>query len=759
MPRAIGRVKEVSSLTTKEILDGLVVELDPIDIAASGNEVQQFNNTSGVGGPCVVASGTRATFIESDSNFANQPSVLFSGTSSEAGSWYTLPDLSELTAGEAFIVLKCDYSYPDAVPASTSYMGLWQLGTAEQESLYNDELGRVLESFGSSALHQYQATGVRIDQVHIYNVRADADWHAGSQSMVPGGIVHATTENAVAFPAAPVFGRSSASAYFNGRLGYLAITDRRQTPEARAEMLCYLANRFGIALVPAAEPKPKDILDGLRVELDPNDTVVSDDRVAQFNNTNGVGGARAQATLAYRALLVREHAAFANQPVAVFSGGVGFGNAYPLPDLSDFTEGEVFVVVANDFKYASPLPTSQRGGFWLLGGTTTLYPDSSGNLREGFSRASGQYTYPDKLNWSNPHVYNVRAKIGNFEAWNTVKGVLYTNSAPSIKFPSAGRFGSDAGGQNQFNGRLAYLAIADKVQTDAARRRMLTYLVNRFGISLGAGVELPGDPPYEFPTEPPVADPSEEPPTEIQLPKDFLDGLYLEMDPTDVVMDGDGIAQFNNTYGGGGPIPQPTVSYRATLVMSDAAFDGQPVAEYKGGSGFVSAYPLPDLSALSEGEAFVVMATDYWYPSPLPTGGERYGLWRIGASTANSYYPYTDGTIRETFGIGSSSYNYGAAFRHDSGAAFIYNVRASPGDFHAWNSFHGQLHTATPVSVAFSDSPLFGTSHHYLNSNFNGRVAYLAITNKVQTVSARVQMLIHLATRFGITLPEQMPKE
>lgn len=243
-----------SVVIPKSILTGLRVELDPKDVTLNGSLVTQFNNTNGVGGACAQATpANQATFNASDPNFSNQPSVAFSGTSIAGGAkYYTLPDLSSLTQGEVFVVLKCDYSFPGpAMPPSSAYTGLWTIDNAGGgSSIYNGAPSSVSESFGSTARVSFGPTGLNVNVPHIYNVRSASGSYVAYQSMAPsGGLIYSSASNTVGFRAVPSFGRNNnGNGFFNGQLAYLAITDQVQTAAARAQMLNYLANRFGIAL-------------------------------------------------------------------------------------------------------------------------------------------------------------------------------------------------------------------------------------------------------------------------------------------------------------------------------------------------------------------------------------------------------------------------------------------------------------------------------------------------------------------------------
>ena len=239
-------------LQPNQILSGLQVELDPRDVATSGGKVTQFNNTRGIGGVCAQATtANQAVFNTSDANFNLEPSLTFSGNLAANGCWYNLPDLSALTQGEVFVVLKSTYSYPGPTqPPSSAYVGLWHLGAASiLSTLYNFTINGVSECFGSNARVDF-GSPINSNVPHIYNVRSASNSYTAYQSMAANpGFVYTSGTNTVGFPAAGNFGQgANTNVYYNGQLAYLALCSQVQTAQARTAMLSYLARRFGIAL-------------------------------------------------------------------------------------------------------------------------------------------------------------------------------------------------------------------------------------------------------------------------------------------------------------------------------------------------------------------------------------------------------------------------------------------------------------------------------------------------------------------------------
>ncbi|MBN2875733.1 MAG: hypothetical protein JXM71_11610, partial [Spirochaetales bacterium] len=211
---------------------------------------------------------------------------------------------------------------------------------------------------------------------------------------------------------------------------------------------------------------PKDILTGLRIELDPKDVTTSGSLVTQFNNTNGVGGSCVQANAASQATLIANHESFANQPVVQFNGSSqAVGKWYDLPDLSALTAGEVFVVLNTDFVYYdAPPPSISYQGLWRIGaGTSTSYNVNTGYIADGFG-ATSRYIYGlHSPGLRTPHIYNVQSSPNAYSAWVSLQGSVYSNASNVVSFSNTPRVGVST--STAFNGRIAYLAITDQVQS------------------------------------------------------------------------------------------------------------------------------------------------------------------------------------------------------------------------------------------------------------------------------------------------------
>lgn len=238
------------------------------------------------------------------------------------------------------------------------------------------------------------------------------------------------------------------------------------------------------------------------------------------------------------------------------------------------------------------------------------------------------------------------------------------------------------------------------------------------------------------------------------IPSEILQGIVLTLDAADVVVASGKVATFNNA--GGTPITQATAAQRAAYSAADAQFRGQPVATFVTDGPTASiwnVYDLPDLSALTQGEVFAVLASQYG-AAPGPGGSERYtGLWHMGADLGNVHYPYPDGNAYDSFGSTVRKTYLQVSPAHAFTEAHVYNVSSAPGAYTArYNA--SVMHATASNTVGFASAPTFGA---YFSASglygFNGRLAYLVVCSAVQSPAARAKMLGYLSTRFGTPTP------
>ena len=222
-----------------DFLTGLVVLLDPRHVVTSGGKIVTFTD-HGV----TQADATKRATLATSAAFSDEPVAVFAGVSSGAHCFYTLPNLSALTACEAFIVLACTYGTGGIPFPNDTVTGLWSTGNG-LPTHYPHDSGGIYESFGTTARYAVGPPAITMTQPHVYTLRSAAGLFAVAHNAAAP--LFTTASNTVQFSAAPVLGVQGSVA-LNASVALLAICDRVQTTEARAAFYAYLADRFGIAM-------------------------------------------------------------------------------------------------------------------------------------------------------------------------------------------------------------------------------------------------------------------------------------------------------------------------------------------------------------------------------------------------------------------------------------------------------------------------------------------------------------------------------
>lgn len=256
--RAFGSCTSVTAaVPNKPVLDNLLVELDPANVTLNGGTIATFANLNGdpFFGPVTQSDPTKqAVYTANDGNFKGQPSASFSASSYASAMFYQLPDISALAEYEVFVVLKSQYNYPSPSGPSSNYAGLWSFGTSGVPTYYNGYSGspaspHIYDDFGSNAQNDYGLSTISaVNTPHCYNVQSADSSYIAYQSHI--GQVFSSGVNIVDMSTAPLFGKSSSIAWFNGQLAYFAVCAAIQSPTTRAKLYAYLSARFGLTFIP-----------------------------------------------------------------------------------------------------------------------------------------------------------------------------------------------------------------------------------------------------------------------------------------------------------------------------------------------------------------------------------------------------------------------------------------------------------------------------------------------------------------------------
>jgi hypothetical protein len=165
---------------------------------------------------------------------------------------------------------------------------------------------------------------------------------------------------------------------------------------------------------------------------------------------------------------------------------------------------------------------------------------------------------------------------------------------------------------------------------------------------------------------------------------------------------------------------------------------------------------LPDISALTSGEIFIVVKIT----TDPPVTSAKSGLWHFSDATSSvsgfpaTHYPFTDGTIYEAFGTDTRKTTVNPTPALTSWR--VYNVSAASADW--TNRLDGvQLtHTGTNA-VSFSSTVYLGRSHGGTGDSFadyylDGDVAEVIIYGGVLTSDQRTDIVKLLSDKYGLAL-------
>jgi hypothetical protein len=199
---------------------------------SNGNDVFTWTDISG--------NGNNASHVNRPRFFTNivndtLPAINFNGINE----YFTLPDLSALSAGEAFLVLKLDND-----PAASAQSGLWDMGTYNNGTLFPYTNGNIYEEFGSNT---------RKDNIPVGDL---ARWGIYNASSAPGTWMNFlngnrldSLGNTVAFDATPILGANeNGSRLFDGYMAEFILFDFALNSAQRIILNNYLSSKYGIAI-------------------------------------------------------------------------------------------------------------------------------------------------------------------------------------------------------------------------------------------------------------------------------------------------------------------------------------------------------------------------------------------------------------------------------------------------------------------------------------------------------------------------------
>ena len=192
----------------------------------------------------------------------------------------------------------------------------------------------------------------------------------------------------------------------------------------------------------------------------------------------------------------------ANQPLWV-SGAlngmpvVRFNSAnnqhFSLPNvLNGTTQAEAFVVL----KAATNLPTVEKD-IWRMGSVGNFYycyPNTSGQICEGFGSTSGYNIGVPAQPINQYHLYEVASQNGSWGAW--INGLMqYETTNNTYAYYTGGYYLGLADGEDGFDGDMAEVLVFNRTLTPSERDAVGKYLFSKYGLSQYAlNTSLPSSP-------------------------------------------------------------------------------------------------------------------------------------------------------------------------------------------------------------------------------------------------------------------------
>lgn len=219
----------LASAWVPSLIPGLALWLRPD--ALSAGALADWTNE----GNLSLADATQATGGQQPTVVASQVNGL-SAVQFAGGTNLLLPNLSALTAGEVFIVVKAG-----ADPGGTSN-ALWNMGTGTT-TFYPFSDSKVYDSCGSTARWTTPSTVPGLASWQVYSVQTAPNFWANT---LGGTLLSGTTLSSVGFPTAPQLGVGAADT-FSGFVAEMIVFNGLLTASRRANMHAYFGAKYAIS--------------------------------------------------------------------------------------------------------------------------------------------------------------------------------------------------------------------------------------------------------------------------------------------------------------------------------------------------------------------------------------------------------------------------------------------------------------------------------------------------------------------------------
>jgi hypothetical protein len=211
---------------------GLYKDAGITPATTNGDSIYQWSDTSGNNRHATQTNASVRPTLDTSTTYLTKNTVHFNYVS--AGQWFNLPDMSALTEGEQFTVIR-RVGDPGVVADTTGIYTLGVDGGGLSSHYRWDSDGNIYDNFGSTArktVGSPGATPILASAFHVYNsYSASADW----QAFFDNSSLFSTVTNTVAFPAAPELGRSQNTTYhIDGNVAHFVMCSAKLTSTERS---------------------------------------------------------------------------------------------------------------------------------------------------------------------------------------------------------------------------------------------------------------------------------------------------------------------------------------------------------------------------------------------------------------------------------------------------------------------------------------------------------------------------------------------
>lgn len=166
------------------------------------------------------------------------PAVEFINEGASVADVLNLPDLSALTAGMVFVVIKTRAD----PPGSDDSTGLWRLGTSGLNTHFPYTDSIILDGTGTTARKTVGNPATPLTQFNVYDVRtASGSWEA----RLNGTSLFSTATNTVGFSATPRIGQSNGTYFLDGWIKEFLIYNSALSSGDATAVRDYLKARHG----------------------------------------------------------------------------------------------------------------------------------------------------------------------------------------------------------------------------------------------------------------------------------------------------------------------------------------------------------------------------------------------------------------------------------------------------------------------------------------------------------------------------------